>query len=166
MKLKRAVRSSSPEKKLAFERQRLLNLICSRLKRREVDIAEGFAEELFKKELEYALTKKTRLLRKYNNVLLKVIFAQLGVLFICTASMVLNIRPSFSLLVQAFSIAGIVSAFAVDGFLVKKFERTVRAIMDAYEMRKQYFVERVLSAGMRSEDPEEVWKVCGPTMID
>ncbi|MDA8241903.1 MAG: hypothetical protein M0Z67_16250 [Nitrospiraceae bacterium] len=53
-----------PDKIAAFERQRLLNLIDSNIKRREIERAMGFAEELFKKEIQFALISRTRLLIK------------------------------------------------------------------------------------------------------
>ena len=144
-----------PEDELVFERERLLNLIDSKVKRKEMDIARGLAEELFKTEIGYALLRKMRMLRKHTDLLLKVIFALVSVLVVCTVAMILNIRPSFGLLGQGLAIMGIILAVTVDAFLVKRFERALKGFADAYETWKQSFVERVLTCGIKYRDPED-----------
>lgn len=155
MKELQSVQKTLSEKALAFERQRLLNLIDSKIKRRETESAKGFAEELFKREIQFALVNRTRLLRKCNAALLKIIAALIGLFFVCTASTVLNMRPSFSLAVEAVAVLGIVSAFVVDGFLVRRLEKEVRMIMDVYETRRHNFVKRVLADGAECCDTED-----------
>lgn len=145
----------SPEDRLAFERERLLNLIDSRVKRKEMDIAQGLAEELFKTEIGFALLKRMRMLRKHTDLVLKIIFALVIVLVVCTVATILNIRPSVSLMGQGLSIIGIILSVAVDAFLVKRFERALKGIADAYETWKRSFVERVLTCGIKCHDPEE-----------
>ncbi len=153
-----------PEKTLAFERQRLLNLIDSKVKRKEMESAREFAEELFRKEIHFALLKTTRLLRRCNSAILKIIVALLGVFFVCTASTVLNIRPSFSLAVEAAAVIGIVSAFVVGGLLVKRLEKALRVIMDMYETRRHVFIEMVLTRGGERVNSDDWPGACGPTM--
>ncbi len=153
------------EKTLDFERQRLLNLIESKVKRKEMESARGFAEELFKREIQFALIKRTRLLTRCNSALLKVIVVLLGVFFVFTALTVLNIRPFFSLVVEAVAMIGIVSAFVVDSFLVKRLEKAVEMIMDVYETRRQFFIEKVLTSGAENVDPEDWLRARGLTMI-
>jgi hypothetical protein len=155
-----------PEEELVFERERLLNLIDSKIKRKEMDAAKGVAEELFKTEVKFALLKKTRILARYNNLLLRMIFGLISVLFFCTAFMVLNIKPAFSLLVEAFSVLGIISAVVIDSLLVKKFEKTVRAIMEVYETRKQFFIEKVLTHGIACDTSEDWQRLCTITAIE
>jgi len=138
-----------PEEELAFERERLLNLIESRIRRREMDLAEGLAEELFKTEVGFVLLKKMKVLRRYTRLLLRIIFALVSVLLGCTIAMILDMRPSFSLLGQVLAVLGIILAVVVDGFLVKRFEKGLKIIMEVYETQKQPFIEWVLTNGIR-----------------
>lgn len=165
MKAAQPVQKTLPEERLAFERQRLLNLIDSSVKRSELESAKGFAEELFKREIQFALFKRTRLLRRCNAALLNIIVALLGIFFVCTASTVLNIRPSFNLVAEGVVVLGIISVFVVDSFLVKRLEKAVKMIMDVYDNRRQIFVESVLAEGAEYIDPEVWLRVYVPTMI-
>ncbi len=154
------------EKELSFERVRLLNLIESRIRRKEMDEAKGFAEELFRVEIELALHRRTRRFSRYNNLLLRIIVALVSVLFVCTAFMVLNVRPTFSLMVEAFSVLGIISAVMIDSLLVKRFGKAIRLLMEAYETQKQFFIERVLTYGMKCRSLEDLQRLCVITAIE
>jgi hypothetical protein len=140
---------SFPEKEQAFERERLLNLIDSKIKRKEMDLAKGLAEELFKAEVGFALLKNMKLLRRYTNLLLRIIFALVSVLLVCTIAMVLNMRPSFSLLGQVLAVLGIILAVIADAFVVKRFEKVLKLIVEMYETQKQLFIDWVLANGIR-----------------
>lgn len=153
------------EKKLDYERERLLNLIDSRLRRKERDVAMGLAEELFRTEIAFALLMKTRRVRKYNRLLLRIIVALGIILFMCTTFMVLNIRPSFSLIIQSSAALGIVAAIFIDSLLNKRFEKALAIIDDVCETGKQSFIERVLTCGMKCGDSEEWRRLCSLTMI-
>ncbi len=137
-----------PDKIIAFERQRLLNLIDSKIKRREIESAMGFAEELFRREVQFALIRRTRLLIKFNAVLLKIIVVLPGVFFVSTLLTVLNIRPLSSLFAAAFAIIGIVSGVIVDRLLAKRLAKAVKIIIDVYETGRETFVENVLTNGV------------------
>ncbi len=166
MKEMLSLKKTLRDKTLAFERQRILNLIDSKIKRKEMESAKGFAEELFKREIQFALIKRTRLLIRCNSALLKVIVVLLGVFFVFTALTVLNIRPLFSLIAEAIAIMGIVSAFVVDGILVKRLEKAVEMIMDVYETRRQSFIERALTCSAENVDPEDWLSFRGLTMSE
>lgn len=101
----------------AFERGRFLNLIDSRIRRNEMEAAKGLAEELFKTEVRFALFKKTKVLARYNSLLLRVIIGLISVLVFSTALTVLNIRPAFSLVIEMFSVLGIISAVVINSSL-------------------------------------------------
>ncbi len=133
----------------AFERERLLNLIDSKIKRKEMDLAKGLAEELFKAEVGFALRKNMQMLRRYTNLLLRIIFVLVSFLLACTIALVLNVRPSFSLLGQVLAMLGIILAVVADAFLVKRFERVPQMIVEMYETQKQLFIEWVLANGIR-----------------
>ena len=144
-----------PDKILAFERQRLRNLIDSKIRRREIESAMGFAEELFKREVQYALIRRTRLLIKCTAVLWKIIVVLLGGFFIFTMLTVLNIRPFFSLTAGSLALSGIVSGLVVDRSLAKRLAKAAEIIMDVYETRREAFVERVLTNGVEHIDSED-----------
>ncbi len=147
-----------PDKIIACERQRLLNLIDSKIKRKEIESAAGLAEGLFKKELQFALISRTRLLIKYNAALLKILVVLLGVFSVFTILTVLNIRPFLSLVAEAVATAGIVSGVVVDRFLAKRLAREVAIIMDVYETGRETFVKRVLATGVEHIDSEDLLK--------
>ena len=148
-----------PDKIAAFERQRLLNLIDSNIKRREIERAMGFAEELFKKELQFALISRTRLLIKCNAALLKIIVVLLGVFIVFTVLTVLNIRPFLSLVAETVAITGIVSGVVVDRFLAKRLAKEVAIIMEVYETGRKTFVEKARTNGAEPIDPKDWLRV-------
>jgi hypothetical protein len=148
-----------PDNMVAFERQRLLNLIDSNVKRREIERAMGFAEELFKIELRLALISRTRLLIKYNALLLKVLVVLLGIFFVFTVLAVLNVMPLLSLVAEAVAMAGVVSGIVVDRLLAKKLAGEIAIIMDVYETGRETFVERVLTDGAEYIDSEDWLRV-------
>lgn len=136
------------KEEITFERERLLNLIDSKIKRNEMDLARNLAEELFKAEMEFALSVRTKLLGKYNWILLKILLSLINIVLTCTFFMVLNIRPSFSLLVQTVTVIALLSTVAIYTFLVRRFERTLKTIMEVYEKQKQSFIEGVITNGI------------------
>lgn len=132
-----------------FERERLLNLIESKIRRKEMDLAKGLAEELFSAEIGFAVLKNVTMLRRYTTLLLRVIFALAGILFVCTIAMVMNIRPFFSLVGQVIAALGVIVAVAADAFVMKRFRRVLKVIVEMYETRRQLFVDWVLANGIR-----------------
>jgi hypothetical protein len=146
-------RQSSSEKEISFERERLLNLIESKVKRNEMDLARGLAEDLFKTEMEFALSVRTKILGKHNRILLKIMLSLISIVLACTAFMVLNIKPSFSLLVQGVTVIALLSTVAIDTLLVRRFERALKTIMEVYETQKQSFIEGVITNGIHYTVP-------------
>jgi uncharacterized membrane protein YqjE len=146
--------SALPGKKIDFERERLLNLISSKVRTGDMEIAKKFADELLETEMRFALLRKAKQLKKYNNLLLKIILLMLAVLFAAMTFMVLNINPSFNLVVQAVSVLLIVSSLVVHIFLINRFTKTVYAMMDAYDAQKQPFIERLLDTLTRCKASE------------
>jgi len=144
---------SSLEQEITFERERLLNLIDSKIKRNEIDLAKSLAEELFKAEMEFALSIKTKILGKHNRILLKIMLSLIGIVLACTFLMVLNIRPSFNLLVQGITVIALLSTVMIDTFLVRRFERALRTIVEVYETKKQSFIEGVITHGINYTVP-------------
>jgi len=146
-------KSSFAEKGIAFERERLLNLIDSRIKRNEIGLAKGLAEELFRAEMEFALSARTRILGRHNRIVLKIMHSLICIVLGCTFFMVLNIRPSFSLLVEAVTVIALLSTVAIDTFLVRRFERALRTIIEVCDTKKQSFIEGVITNGINCTVP-------------
>lgn len=142
--MKALFRQSSLERELDFERKRLLKLVECRIRRNEVESARKHAEELFQREIEFELLKKTKKIVKYNGVLVNVIGFLLCVVLLLTACAVLNIEPSTSLIAEAFIILSIFLLISVDSFIVRRFERTLRRLMDKYEAEKQLYVYKTV----------------------
>lgn len=156
------IASESP---IAFERQRLLNLIDSKLRRREIQGAREFAEELFKKEILFALRQATGRLKRCISTILKIIAALIGLFFICTISAVLDIIPSFSVLAGSATVAGIISVFVVGRFIVKRLEEAIRTIMVVFDTRRYSFIETILTSGAFSFDLNEWLWPCSPPLV-
>ncbi|HTR44729.1 MAG TPA: hypothetical protein VMH06_03385 [Thermodesulfovibrionales bacterium] len=127
-----------------FEQERLLNLIECRIRRNEIELARGFAEDLFRNEIEFALREKTRRLGKYTRMLLKIMLSLLGLLSVSVICTVLDIRPSFNLLAQVVAILAIIVAILVNSLLVKRFGKAVRRMLDMYEAMRQSFIDRLI----------------------
>ncbi|MEW5744758.1 MAG: hypothetical protein AB1805_04870 [Nitrospirota bacterium] len=134
----------SIDKELDFERRRLLNLIECRIRRNEVERARQHAEELFNTELEFELLRNTKRVVRYNGVLVNIIGFLMCVVLLLTAAAVLNIEPSFSLIAEAAVMLSIVFLLMVDSFIVRRFEKTLRRLMDKYEIDKQSFIYRTV----------------------
>jgi hypothetical protein len=139
-------RNISPEKQLDFERDRLVNLINSKIRRNEMSCAQDLAVELFKTEVEFTLLRKTKKLNRYNNLCLNTIFFLICLLVLSIACTVLNIKPLFFFMVNAIMILIICSAFIFNAFLVRQFEQGIRKIVDAYEILQQSFTEKLLNS--------------------
>ncbi|MGE5300827.1 MAG: hypothetical protein ACM3MB_07670 [Acidobacteriota bacterium] len=105
------------------------------------------------------MISRTGLLIKYNAALLKIIVVLLGVFFVFTVLMVLNIRPFLSLVAEAVAITGIVSGVVVDRLLAKRLAKEVATIMEVYKTGRETFAERVRTNGVEQIDPEDFLKI-------
>ena len=132
------------EQEIAFERERLLNLIDSRIRRNEFARARAFAEELFRAEVEFAVRRKTRRYGRYNRILLHDVVLLIGIFLGSLVCMVLNIKPVLCLLVATGTIGAIFSMILFNALLMKRFERLLRNKMERYENLRQVFIEMLL----------------------
>lgn len=133
-----------PEKYIAFERERLLNLIDSRIRRNEFADARTFAEDLFRAEVDFAVRRKTRKYGRYNRILLHDIVFLIGIFLGSMICMILNIHPVPCLMVATGTIGAIFSVVFFNALLMKRFERLLRNKMDRYENLRQVFIEMLL----------------------
>ena len=132
------------EKKLDFERERLLLLIGSRISRKDLDIAQNLAGDLYDVEMEFALHQKLAKLKRFNKLVFIIILLALPVLIAAMTFTVLGLRPFFYLLVLAVVLIFIVSFILLNALFVRHFENNVAIIMDAYDTRKQSFISRLI----------------------
>lgn len=154
--MKRTAESQTADmkKKLDFEKERLLNLIDSRIRRKELDIAKSLAEELFKTMLEFLLLEKAKRLRRYNKLLLKVLLLLIACLFLSVACTVMNIHPFFNLAVQIVTITVILSLISVNNSLCRRFGKTIQKILEKYETARQPFIEKLLDNFIEDGNPD------------
>ncbi|HEX8947394.1 MAG TPA: hypothetical protein VF790_00455 [Dissulfurispiraceae bacterium] len=134
---------ASFEKAFGYERERLLNLIESRVKRNELESARTYAGELFNRETEYELLRGAKRVIRFNRLLFKGISSLVCALVVFAAFAVLDIEPSRSLVAGALVIFFIISLIAVDALIVRRFEDAFEATIEKYETEKQSFVGRV-----------------------
>ncbi len=144
------------EEELDFERERLLNLIGSRIKRKDIEVAQNLAEDLYDVEIEFALHQKIRRLKRFNRLVFLLILFTLPVFIASTALTVLGLRPFFYLLVLAAALIAILSFILINAILVRHLGKTLSFVLETYEVRKQTFVGRLLarfslSSGQNSE---------------
>ncbi|HAM51067.1 MAG TPA: hypothetical protein DCP92_10405 [Nitrospiraceae bacterium] len=139
---------------LDFERERLLNLIDSKIRRKEMEIAKGFAEELFRTEMEFALLGKAKKLRRYNSMILKVMRVLLTVLLMSVTCTVLNIYPFYNLLAQVITILAIISVIGTNSFLIERFGRAMKMTIEGYETVRQSFIDRLLDSFLNNSSPD------------
>lgn len=132
------------EKELDAERRRLLNLIECRMRRNEVENAREHAEELFRRELQFELLATTQRIVRYNGVLVNVIGFLLCMVLAFAACAVLNIAPSLSLIAEAFIILSIFLLVSVESLIARRFEKTLRKVMDRYEAEKQSYIYKTV----------------------
>lgn len=128
------------EKELDFERERLLNLIESRISRKDFDIAQKLAGDLYDVEITFALRRKIRKLKRFNRLVFLLILLTLPVIVASMTFTVLGLRPFFYLIILAAALFAILSFILINALLVRHFGKTRSMILDAYDVRKQTFV--------------------------
>jgi uncharacterized membrane protein len=165
MKRTTATQLIDHERDLEFERGRLLNLIDSRIRRREMDAAKELAEELFSTEIEFALLEKAKKLRRYNSVLSKIMQSLITILLISITCMVVNIHPSFNLLAEVVTILALISAVVINSLLVKRFGRAIKMMVEVYETVKQSFIDRLIDSFIHHNSPHKTLKMFSVTVV-
>ena len=143
-------RTTCTEKKLDFERERILNLIGSRIRRQDIEIARKLAEDLYNVEIGCALHRVIVKLKRYNKLTFLLFILTFPVLLASITLTVLGLSPSFYLLVFAAVLLFIVSSLLINALLVRRFEKNVADIVCAYETKKHNFVARLIERFMES----------------
>ncbi len=145
--------SDFSEKDLDFERERLLNLISSKISRKDFDIAQNLAGDLYDVEVAFALRRKIRKLIRFNRIVLLLIILTLPVIIASMTFAVLGHRPFFYIEVLAAAILVIVAFILLNAMLVRHFGKTRSMILEAYDVRKRNFVGFLTRHYCKEQDP-------------
>ena len=136
------------------EFDRLLNLIDSRLKRKEVALAEEFAEELLENAMNHLLRQKAAKMNKLNRVLLFIMKLLLVIVFVSLLFTVMNIQPFFGLKVFVAGCSMIALLVVVNYYLFRRFWRGVHLMLETYEKESRRFIGLLLDSVRVTGNPE------------
>jgi len=137
-----------------FEIDRLLNLIDSRLKRKEVVLAEEFAEELLEKAMNFLLHQKVARMNKLNSFLLLSMKLFLLVVFSALFCMIMDIQPLLGLKVFVSGVIMIALLVVVNYYLFGRFYRGIHFMTETYEKESKRFKDLLLDSVRVNNNPE------------
>lgn len=126
------------------EFDRLLNLIDSRLKRKEVALAEEFAAELLENAMNHLLRQKAAKMNRLNRILLFIMKLLLLIVFLSLLCTVMNIQPFFGLKVFTAGGSMIALMVVVNYYLFRRFWHGVHVMMETYEKESARFIGLLL----------------------
>ena len=132
----------------------LLNLIESRLRRKEIVLAEEFAAELLDKAMDFLLHEKVARMNRLNRLLTSVMKLLLGIVCASVLLMVLNIQPFLGLKIFTAGYILIALLAVVNYFLVERFHRTIHAMTETYKTESQRFIALLLDSVRVDDNPE------------
>lgn len=136
------------------EYDRLLNLIESRLRRKEIGLAEEFAEELLEKAMDLLLYERAARMNRLNRLLTSVMKLLLVIVCASVLLMVLNIQPFLGLKIFTAGYILIALLAVVNYFLVERFHRTIHAMTETYKTESQRFIALLLDSVRVDDNPE------------
>ena len=137
-----------------FEIERLLNLIDSRLKRKEFALAEEYAEELLEKVMNFFLRQKAARMNKLNRVLLIIMKLILLIVFASLFCMVMNIQPLLGLKVFVAGVIVIAFLVLVNYYLFGRFYQGIHLMTEIYEKEGKRFIDLLLDSVRVNNNPE------------
>jgi len=137
-----------------FEIERLLNLIDSRLKRKEFALAEEYAEELLEKVMNFFLRQKAARMNKLNRVLLIIMKLILLIVFASLFCMVMNIQPLLGLKVFVAGVVVIAFLVLVNYYLFGRFYQGIHLMTEIYEKEGKRFIDLLLDSVRVNNNPE------------
>ena len=137
-----------------FEIDRLLNLIDSRLRRKEVVLAEEFAEELLEKAMNFLLHQKAARMNKLNRFLLLIMKLLLLVVFASLFCMIMNIQPLLGLKVFVSGVIMIALLVVVNYYLFGRFYQGIHFMTETYEKESKRFKDLLLDSVRVNNNPE------------
>ena len=137
-----------------FEIERLLNLIDSRLKRKEFALAEEYAEELLEKVMNFFLRQKAARMNKLNRFLLLIMKLILLIVFASLFCMVMNIQPLLGLKVFVAGVIVIAFLVLVNYYLFGRFYQGIHLMTEIYEKEGKRFIDLLLDSVRVNNNPE------------
>lgn len=131
------------EEELDFERERLLNLIGSKIVRKDIDVAQNLAGDLYDVELKFALGRKIRNLRRLNRFVFRLILLTLPVIVASMIFTILGLRPFFNLTILAAALTTTFLFIVINAVVIRHFAKTRSIILNSYDIRRKTFVGRL-----------------------
>lgn len=144
----------SPE--LVFERERLCNLIDSRLRRQEFDQAERMAEELLSVTLGFLVRSKVEQLKRLSRLFLEISCWLIGGIMVAMLLMIMDINPFLWMKILTVKMVSIVVALVLKGLVVGRICSVLYLMAETYEKVKEAFVARLLDSIRLHSNPEAV----------
>lgn len=148
--------SSYPPPELAFERERLCNLIDSRLRRQEIDQAEMIAEELLSAELGFIVRSKVGQLKRLSRLFAETACWLIGGIMIAMLLMIMDINPFLWLKILAVKTVSVVVALVLKVVVVGRICTVLHLMVDSYEQVREAFVARLLDSVRLRGNPDAV----------
>jgi hypothetical protein len=136
------------------EVERLLNLIDSRLRRKEVALAEKFAEELLDKTMKFLLHQKVARMNRLNRFLFGSMQLLLLIVFASVVCMVMNIQPHTGLKVFAAGFIVIALLAMLNFYLFGRFCQGMQSMTETYMTESKRFVNLLLESVRGDNNPE------------
>jgi hypothetical protein len=136
------------------EAERLLNLINSRLRRKEVALAEKFAEELLDKTMKFLLQQKVARMNRLNRFLFFSMQVLLLIVFASVVCMVMDIHPHIGLKVFAAGFSVIALLAMLNFYLFGRFCQGIQSMTETYTTESKRFVNLLLDSIRGNNNPE------------
>lgn len=131
------------DREMAFERERLLNLIECRLQRQELGLAQEHAAELFSREREFELLRKARQLARLNRLCSRAIFALACIFCLFTIGTVLNIGRFVITAIGGIALS-VLSVVSFEAFIARRYEKAMTSLRDFEDAERQLFIRKVI----------------------
>lgn len=125
---------------------RLLNLIESRLRRKEVALAEEFAAELLEKTMDLLLLERASRLNRLNRFLSSVIKLLMVIVCASLLLMVLNVQPLLGLKIFTAGYIMIALLMVANYYLFQWFYRSIHVMIETYKKESKRFTALLIDS--------------------
>jgi hypothetical protein len=136
------------------ETDRLLNLIDSRLRRKEIALAEELAEELLARTMNGLVRQKAAGMRRLNRFLLFIMQLLLLKVFASLVCMVMDIQPLLGLTVFTAGVIMIALLIVLNYYLFDRFCRAIHIMTELYDKESRRFTDLLLDRVRVNDNPE------------
>ncbi|NJD55870.1 MAG: hypothetical protein FIA94_05620 [Nitrospirae bacterium] len=125
---------------------RLLNLIESRLRRKEVALAEEFAAELLEKTMDLLLLERASRMNRLNRFLSSVIKLLMVIVCASLLLMVLNVQPLLGLKIFTAGYIMIALLMVANYYLFQWFYRSIHVMIETYKKESKRFTALLIDS--------------------